>query len=762
MAVIHYERRCAMRLFCGLVVALLATVTGGPRAFAQHQQWARTVPGMTHGYAGVQAYELDNKGNLVPSGFIVVGKRYDRYVPPYNQGVIVKLTNEGELDWGPVTFPDGGSIASDVEAINDANGTVEYVVFGTLGRSPYVMRLSTDGTVRDEKLYGFVEAHYFPAVHGIYLEDKEPEGQDKLLMVFTYEDTYNNSCRPSAGVTGLKYPGLDWMPGFSREIRWCETMTFSLEQTLDDGFILAGQKFLPGCPWPGAVVNDAFAEKLRGDLSTEARKAFGDGCAARDYEGFRSARELVSVDNGVPEADGFVMAGIKGVGNQALAWIVRTDQSLVTTWELTFGDEYGYDAVQSRVPQGGTFIPGDGVILASQSSGYMRLRKFDTNDGVVVWQTEYREPDVPKGYATSLTVTDDAGFLGVGVGPGGAWVTKLGPEGALTNAEGEIEVVDPDGNTHTIEFPGVLVPGTTTVETVPPDDETPPANFRFGNDVFFSVTTTATVQWPATVCLNLTGLGLTKNFEMRHRPEGQNNWGKVASPSATCEYPSDEMRVGATCGSNNQCDCPTRGTKPNQEASVVVEACGDVYSFSDFAILVALNEPPVADAGPDQVLLCSSGDGTAGATLDGSGSSDPDGDELIHLWSENTASIAEGAVVDAFFTLGDHLVTLTVDDGQETDSDELVVTVEATLAGLEALTRAYIASGDLETRVGNALLESICEAMTKVAKGMPDKAEGILEQYIDRLDRELAKGNVSAAAAAELIGAAECAIGFAL
>ncbi|MCK5175471.1 MAG: hypothetical protein KAR47_18900, partial [Planctomycetes bacterium] len=43
------------------------------------------------------------------------------------------------------------------------------------------------------------------------------------------------------------------------------------------------------------------------------------------------------------------------------------------------------------------------------------------------------------------------------------------------------------------------------------------------------------------------------------------------------------------------------------------------------------DRPPVADAGEDQVV--STGSGSAAVTLDGSGSFDPDGEELSYLWT---------------------------------------------------------------------------------------------------------------------------------
>jgi streptogramin lyase len=96
----------------------------------------------------------------------------------------------------------------------------------------------------------------------------------------------------------------------------------------------------------------------------------------------------------------------------------------------------------------------------------------------------------------------------------------------------------------------------------------------------------------------------------------------------------------------------------------------------DLTVLSA-NEPPVADAGPDQTVEQESYTGTE-VTLDGSGSSDPDGDPLTYTWTWDSTS-ATGVNPIVTFPLGTTTVTLTVDDGELTDSDEVIITVEDTI-----------------------------------------------------------------------------------
>jgi len=86
---------------------------------------------------------------------------------------------------------------------------------------------------------------------------------------------------------------------------------------------------------------------------------------------------------------------------------------------------------------------------------------------------------------------------------------------------------------------------------------------------------------------------------------------------------------------------------------------------------IPANQPPIAIAGSDQILSCSSPEWTA-VILDGSRSSDPDGDTLTYLWTGLFGKVSE--VTPAItMPLGTHTITLTVDDGKGLTSDDTVV-----------------------------------------------------------------------------------------
>ncbi len=105
-----------------------------------------------------------------------------------------------------------------------------------------------------------------------------------------------------------------------------------------------------------------------------------------------------------------------------------------------------------------------------------------------------------------------------------------------------------------------------------------------------------------------------------------------------------------------------------------------LYIGGDYMIRVVLetaNQPPVADAGPDQTLEATGPEGAA-VTLDGSGSYDPDGDALTYSWSWDGGS-ASGETAIVALPLGVTTVALAVDDGNGgADTDTVEVAVQDT------------------------------------------------------------------------------------
>jgi hypothetical protein len=96
------------------------------------------------------------------------------------------------------------------------------------------------------------------------------------------------------------------------------------------------------------------------------------------------------------------------------------------------------------------------------------------------------------------------------------------------------------------------------------------------------------------------------------------------------------------------------------------------------------NTPPVANAGPDQLVFAWI-DGFADVNLDGSGSSDAQGDAMTYKWAwtiDGNDCEAVGVNPPVELSIGRHVVTLIVNDSYfDSEPNEVVITVIAPFKG---------------------------------------------------------------------------------
>ena len=105
--------------------------------------------------------------------------------------------------------------------------------------------------------------------------------------------------------------------------------------------------------------------------------------------------------------------------------------------------------------------------------------------------------------------------------------------------------------------------------------------------------------------------------------------------------------------------------------------CDSAFVFSNgqdnfpFNHPVTLNSVPVANAGADQTVPYNVAEAGATVVLDGTASSDPDGDTLTYAWTWAGGS-ATGQSPSVLFPVGRTVVTLTVDDGNGATATDTV------------------------------------------------------------------------------------------
>ena len=174
------------------------------------------------------------------------------------------------------------------------------------------------------------------------------------------------------------------------------------------------------------------------------------------------------------------------------------------------------------------------------------------------------------------------------------------------------------------------------------------------------------------------------------------NWSLTSVPAGSTATLSDPTAVQPTL------DVDVAGSYVVQ----LVVNDGNVDSAPDNVTISTDNSAPVADAGADQSVLV--GDTV---TLDGSGSSDVDGDPLTFNWSltsvpaGSTATLSDPTAVQPTFDVdvaGSYVVQLVVNDGQ-TDSaaDNVTISTDNSAPVADAGTDQSVLVGDTVTLDGS-------------------------------------------------------------
>jgi hypothetical protein len=170
------------------------------------------------------------------------------------------------------------------------------------------------------------------------------------------------------------------------------------------------------------------------------------------------------------------------------------------------------------------------------------------------------------------------------------------------------------------------------------------------------------------------------------------------------------------------------------------------------------NRPPKADASASAKQVISPNNVNASVRLDGSRSSDPDGDALTYAWfaDRNPTVLGTGVVGTPRLNVGLHEILLRVNDGTDTAEDRIQVRIITAAEATEMLLE-HLRSADIPKNKEKALAEALRNAIKDFDRGRMDAGDKQLRQFQKAVQAKDGK-NIDPATAAALIAEAQAII----
>ncbi len=159
------------------------------------------------------------------------------------------------------------------------------------------------------------------------------------------------------------------------------------------------------------------------------------------------------------------------------------------------------------------------------------------------------------------------------------------------------------------------------------------------------------------------GYGGIQIFVMNADGSGQTPLGSNASDDQDPSWSPDGQKITFTSRRDGNLEIYIMNADGSNPTRLTFDPAFDFSPDWTVGAVSLPNRVPVANAGLDRSIIRSSALG-ASVPLDGSGSSDPDGDPLSYEWREGSTMLATGPTPTVTLGLGVHALTLEVRDGK--------------------------------------------------------------------------------------------------
>jgi len=408
--------------------------------------WARTYGGSyVDGWISVR--------QTSDGGFIVAGMTTVDIGFPMPEAWVLKLDKYGGVAWQKAygEMPPFYNYAYSIQPSADGG----YIVAGmrftidiitlSLYTNPWLIKLSGDGTPTWQNTYSR------------FLTDTAFSVQQTSDGGFIVAGaTYSNTTDFDAWLLKLDPDGMvSWQKAYGGPLT---DMAYSVQQTNDGGYIVAGATYST------TTDIDAWILKLDTNGMVSWQKAYGGPFTDMAYS-FQQTND-----------GGFIVAGVYSLlSSGENAWVMKLNPDGSESWQRMCAGSLTDGASSVQQTSDGGFIVVGSTESFGAGNGDVWASKLDP-DGTVAWQRTFGGPFTDMAYmASSVQQTVDGGYIIVGftesfgAGTYDAWAVRLDSNGSIRfNPSSGAVMADATAVCSTISTPGTVTNASVTTTTATP------------------------------------------------------------------------------------------------------------------------------------------------------------------------------------------------------------------------------------------------------------------------------------------------------